>query len=54
MSSLTKQKPVSSSSLMVPRKARLNSAVLTMTFFPASFDLNEDGCTTLACSVKQS
>jgi len=42
MSSLTKQKPVSSLALTVPRNARLNSAVFTMTVLPANLVLNDD------------
>lgn len=41
MSSLMKQKPVSSLVLTVPRNARLNSAVFTITVLPASLVLND-------------
>lgn len=42
MSSLMKQKPVSSLALTVPRNARLNSAVFTITVLPANLVLNDD------------
>ena len=43
MASLTKQKPVSSTAMMVPEKARLNREIFTITDFPASIALNADG-----------
>lgn len=43
ISSLMKQKPVSSAEVMVPRKARLNSETLTITTLPGSLALNEAG-----------
>jgi len=43
MASLTKQKPVSSTAMMVPEKARLNREIFTITDFPASEVLKADG-----------
>jgi hypothetical protein len=46
MASLTKQKPVSSTAVIVPVKARLNKESFTITDLPISFVLNEGkpGC----------
>lgn len=43
ISSLRKQKPVSSAVMTVPAKARLKSEILMITRFPASLALNEGG-----------
>jgi hypothetical protein len=43
MASLTKQKPVSSTAMMVPEKARLKREIFTITDFPASVPLKADG-----------
>jgi len=43
MASLTKQKPVSSTAMTVPEKARLKREIFTITDFPASEVLNADG-----------
>lgn len=43
MASLSKQKPVSSTAMMVPEKARLKREIFTITDFPAKVVLNADG-----------
>ena len=43
MASLTKQKPVSSTEMMLPEKARLKRESFTITVFPASDVLKTDG-----------
>jgi hypothetical protein len=41
ISSLTRQKPVSSAAVIVPEKARVNNETLTITVLFTSFSLNE-------------
>lgn len=43
MASLSKQKPVSSTPVIVPEKARLKREIFTITDFPASVALKADG-----------
>lgn len=43
ISSLRKQKPVSSVAAIIPEKARLNSEIFTITRLPTSLALNEGG-----------
>lgn len=43
MASLSRQKPVSSTAIMVPEKARLKREIFTITDFPASVVLKADG-----------
>ncbi len=43
MASLTKQKPVSSTAMMVPEKARLKREIFTITDFPVNVVLKADG-----------
>ena len=43
MASLSRQKPVSSTAMMVPEKARLKRAIFTITGFPANVVLKADG-----------
>ena len=43
IASLTKQKPVSSTAMMVPEKARLKREIFTITDFPVNVVLKADG-----------
>jgi hypothetical protein len=43
IASLSKQKPVSSTAMMVPEKARLKSEIFTITDFPVNVVLKADG-----------